>query len=182
MTDVRRNLQKWFTNGKTIPGFKSSHHFTPLSPSLIGHVLTSEDDQFIDTFDFNLPTTLQITDICMYNSFWSLKSDITVGDPVQFCFQYFVSKRLSRIVDTSNRFRFYVAFSLLEFLNVRQFSLRHWNTGLVSSGASLASWGEGASLALVDHPSSDGVKVTMPYRVDVLHRPALNPIFSYWVG
>ena len=117
MTDVRRNLQKWFTNGKTIPGFKSSHHFTPLSPSLIGHVLTSEDDQFIDTFDFNLPTTLQITDICMYNSFWSLKSDITVGGPVQFCFQYFVSK--------SNRFPFYVAFSLLEFLNVRQFSQRH---------------------------------------------------------
>ena len=28
-------------------------------------------------------------------------------------------------------------------------------TGLVSSGASLTSWGEGASLALVAHPSSD---------------------------
>ena len=36
-------------------------------------------------------------------------------------------------------------------------------TGLVSSGASLTSWGEGASLALVGHPSSDGVMIKMPY-------------------
>ena len=41
----------------------------------------------------------------------------------------------------------------------------HLYTGLVSSGASLTSCGEGASLALVDHPSSDGVK--MPNEVDV---------------
>ena len=59
---------------------------------------------------------------------------------------------------------------------------RLWNTGLVSSGASLTSWGEGASLALVGHPSSDGATIKMPYRVDVLHRPASHPIFSYWVG
>ena len=50
------------------------------------------------------------------------------------------------------------------------------------SGAGLTSCGEGASLALVDHPSSDGVTIKMPYGVDVLHRPALHPIFSYWVG
>ena len=56
------------------------------------------------------------------------------------------------------------------------------NTGLVSVGASLTSWGEGASLALVVHPSSDGVTIKMPYGVDVLHRPASHPIFSYWVG
>ena len=55
-------------------------------------------------------------------------------------------------------------------------------TGLVSSGVSLTSWGEGASLALVGHPSSDGVTIKMPYGVDVLHRPASHPIFSYWVG
>ena len=42
--------------------------------------------------------------------------------------------------------------------------------------------GEGASLALVGHPSSDGVMIKMPYGVDVLHRPALHPIFSYWIG
>ena len=29
-------------------------------------------------------------------------------------------------------------------------------------------WGEGISLALVDHPSSDGVTKKMPYGVDVL--------------
>ena len=59
---------------------------------------------------------------------------------------------------------------------------RLWNTGLVSSGAILTSWGEGASLALVGHPSSDGVTIKMPYGVDVLHWPASHPIFSYWVG
>ena len=56
------------------------------------------------------------------------------------------------------------------------------NTGLVSSGVSLTAWGEGASLALVGHPSSDGVTIKMPFGVDVLHRPASHPIFSYWVG
>ena len=62
MTDIRRNLQKQVTDRKTIPGTRSSHYFTPLSPSQIGHMLTSEDDSFVDTFDFNLPTTLEITD------------------------------------------------------------------------------------------------------------------------
>ena len=38
----------------------------------------------------------------------------------------------------------------------------------MSSGASLTSWGEGASLALVGHPSSDGVTIKIPYTVDVL--------------
>ena len=45
-------------------------------------------------------------------------------------------------------------------------------TGLVSSGASLTSWGEGASLALVGNPSSDGMTIKMPYGVDVFHRLA----------
>ena len=69
----------------------------------------------------------------------------------------------------------------------------HWNfhimhtslmakNKLVSSGVSLTSWG-GVSLALFDHPSSDGIAIKIPYRVDVLlHRPALHPIFFYWVG
>ena len=47
----------------------------------------------------------------------------------------------------------------------------------MSSGASLNSWGEGASLALVDNPSSDGVMIKMPYGVDDLHQPASHPIF-----
>ena len=63
MTDVRRTLWKLFTDGKTIPGTSSSHPFTLLLPSQIGHMPTSEDDSFVDTFDFNLPTTLEITDI-----------------------------------------------------------------------------------------------------------------------
>ena len=32
-------------------------------------------------------------------------------------------------------------------------------------------------LALVGHPSSDGVMIKMPYGVDVLHWPASHPIF-----
>ena len=52
----------------------------------------------------------------------------------------------------------------------------------MSSGASLTSWEEGASLALVDHPSSDGVTIKMPYEVDVLNRPTLHPICSYWIA
>ena len=43
-------------------------------------------------------------------------------------------------------------------------------------------WGEGSSLALVGHTSSDDVLIKMPYGVDVLHGPALHHIFSYWVG
>ena len=73
-----------------------------------------------------------------------------------------------------------------ELLNVDEVKLydspRHWNTGLVSSGASLTSWGEGASLALVAHLSSDDATWKMPYGVDVLHQPPSHPIFSYWVG
>ena len=42
--------------------------------------------------------------------------------------------------------------------------------GLVSSGVSLNSRREGASLALVGNPSSDGVAIKMSYGVDVLHR------------
>ena len=52
----------------------------------------------------------------------------------------------------------------------------------MSSRASLTSWGEGASLALVGHPSSDGATIKMPDDVDVLHWPASHPIFSYCVG
>ena len=52
--------------------------------------------------------------------------------------------------------------------------------GLVSIGVSLTSWGECASLALVGHPSSDGITIKITYGVDVLlYRPALHPIFSY---
>ena len=45
------------------------------------------------------------------------------------------------------------------------------------------SCGEGASLFLVGHPSSGGAKTKIPYGVDVLlHQPASNHSFSYWVG
>ena len=38
----------------------------------------------------------------------------------------------------------------------------------------LCLWGEGASLALFGHPSSDAITIKIPYWVDVLlHRPAI---------
>ena len=54
--------------------------------------------------------------------------------------------------------------------------------GWCPDGASLTSRGEGASLALVVCLSSESVTLKMRYGVDVLHQPALHPIFSYWVG
>ena len=38
----------------------------------------------------------------------------------------------------------------------------------MSSVVSLTSWGEGASLALVSPPSSDGATIEIPYGVNVL--------------
>ena len=44
----------------------------------------------------------------------------------------------------------------------------------MSGRVSLNSWG-GASLALIDHPSSNDVTIKIPYRLDILlHRPALD--------
>ena len=54
-------------------------------------------------------------------------------------------------------------------------TLKYWAG--VQRGHSYLTWE-----ALVGHPSSDGVTIKMPYGVDVLHRPALHPIFFYWVG
>ena len=47
----------------------------------------------------------------------------------------------------------------------------------MSSRASHTSWGEGASLALVGHASSDGVTIKMPYGVDVFINQLLTPSF-----
>ena len=46
----------------------------------------------------------------------------------------------------------------------------------MSSEASLTSWGEGASLALIGDPFSDDVTIKMPYGVDDLHQPGSHPI------
>ena len=47
------------------------------------------------------------------------------------------------------------------------------------SHETLTLWGEGASLALAGHLSSDGITINTPYEVDVLHRPASHLIFCY---
>ena len=60
---------------------------------------------------------------------------------------------------------------------------RHWNTGLVSRGVSLTSWGDRVSLTLIGHLLSDGVTIKTPYGVDVLlHQLVFHPIFSFGLG
>ena len=72
-------------------------------------------------------------------------------------------KRIDNIYDISR-----ISYCLMMIKLV--FSPRHSNTGLVSSGVSLASWREDTSLALVGHPSRDGMTIKIPYVVDVLLR------------
>ena len=55
--------------------------------------------------------------------------------------------------------------------------MKHRNTVLMSSGVSLTSWGEDVSLALVGHPSSDGITIKMPYAVDVYFDQVRTPSF-----
>ena len=50
--------------------------------------------------------------------------------------------------------------------NINPETLKYW-VGVQRD--SLTSWGEGASLALVGHPPTDGVMIKMSYGVDVLH-------------
>ena len=47
----------------------------------------------------------------------------------------------------------------------------------MSSRASLTSWREGASLALVGHPSSHGVTIKLPYQVDAFIDQLRTPSF-----
>ena len=67
---------------------------------------------------------------------------------------------IKRLFDTN--------FPELKIIPLYSFPLRHWNTGLVSSGDSLTSCREVASLALVGHPSNDGVTLKITYGIDVL--------------
>ena len=53
--------------------------------------------------------------------------------------------------------------------------------GLVTSWASLTSWGEGASFALVVRASSDGITIKLLSGVDVLQQPASHPILLGWL-
>ena len=47
----------------------------------------------------------------------------------------------------------------------------------MSSGVSLTSWGEGASLVLVGYPSSVGVTIVTYWINVLLHQPAPHPSF-----
>ena len=78
------------------------------------------------------------------------------------------SKRVSSFKDSPD-IHIYVYVYIYIYL-----TLRHSNTGLVSSGASLTSWGKGV---FVGHPSSDGVTIKIAYRIDVLIDQLRTPYF-----
>ena len=82
-----------------MPVTLSSLHLVPLSPSQIGDKLTSEDESYVDIYDFNVPTLFEIGDISpspyvtfIYNLFWwdgmvSLV-DIAAGDVIILDFEH----------------------------------------------------------------------------------------------
>ena len=91
MQEVRKEMEKRYEDGDTVPGTRSSHHFIPLSSSKIGHKLCSEDESFVDVHDFNIPSPVDIGSItpssyvtCSYNSFWWVglinNIDMEMGD------------------------------------------------------------------------------------------------------
>ena len=63
MVEVREKMEKRFEDGKIVPVTRSSHHFIPQSASQFGHKLCSEDDLFVDIYDFKIPTRVDIGNI-----------------------------------------------------------------------------------------------------------------------
>ena len=59
IVNARADLEDRFTESKTMPGTRSSHHFLPLSCNKIAHKLTSEDSESLQ-FDFNKSLTEEI--------------------------------------------------------------------------------------------------------------------------
>ena len=77
MVVTRKFLEERYSKGDTVVGTKSSRHFVPISSSKIGHKLCSEDDSYVNTHDFDLPTILHESDLapmqyvtCVHDKFW----------------------------------------------------------------------------------------------------------------
>ena len=92
MVKTRKLQEARSARGDTVVGTRSSHHFVPLSTSRIGHKLCSEDELFIDTHDFDLPTILDAADIspmqyvtCIHDSAWwvGMVKTVELGDSYQ---------------------------------------------------------------------------------------------------
>ena len=52
MVVVRKDLQKRFATGKTIPGTRSFHFICPMNTSTVSFKRTSEDEEFAGQFTF----------------------------------------------------------------------------------------------------------------------------------
>ena len=59
MVNVLADLEDCFTESKTVPGTRSSHHFVPISCNKIAHKLTNEEREFLQ-FDFDKSLTKEI--------------------------------------------------------------------------------------------------------------------------
>ena len=77
MVVTRMFLEERFIIGSTVPGTRSSHHFVPITSSKIGHKLCSDDQSYVSTHKFDLPTILNDRDIvpmqyvtCVLDSVW----------------------------------------------------------------------------------------------------------------
>ena len=76
MLAVLDQLTEYFEMGKTIPGTRSSHHFSPISMMKISHKLTSEEN-ILATFNFSqdeskimiVPNVSSYVS-CVYDSIW----------------------------------------------------------------------------------------------------------------
>ena len=76
-------------------------------------------------------------------------------------------------------FAFLQTFILIQMccLYVTQYDFETLKYRVGVQQASLTSWGESASLALVGHPSGDGVTIKMPYVVDFYIDQLCTPSF-----
>ncbi len=78
MTPIRPMLFSRFENGKTIPGTRSYHHFSPLSEGEVSYKRVSEDEaeagkfKFFDTVMPDQVSNVKIMEFiaCQYDSFW----------------------------------------------------------------------------------------------------------------
>jgi hypothetical protein len=78
MAPVRQMLVTRFESGKTVPGTRSYHHFSPVSEGEVSYKRVSDDEVSVGTFKFfDIVLVDNISDVkimefiaCQYDSHW----------------------------------------------------------------------------------------------------------------
>jgi hypothetical protein len=78
MAPVRQMLVNRFESGKTVPGTRSYHHFSPVSEGEVAYKRVSDDEVSVGTFKFfDIVLVDKISDVkiikfiaCQYDSHW----------------------------------------------------------------------------------------------------------------